>query len=230
MMFALVIAPAFAVAPVLGSVTFSLHADEVDLEGCGDASGFNTFKPTVKWKSFPVEFAFANDGGFEAELIEAFGDWDDITDRAFFVEGTVGSEDVLVDFASIDGAGSILAQATVWWTLRGKAIVRAEVVFDADDDWAKLPLADCSVNGPPFDIAAVASHEFGHVIGLAHIDNPVITMNTYYIGAKGQTLASGDIEGFAALYDEHTDGGGGDDGGGGNGGGGPPRCHPVRGC
>ena len=220
-----IVLPAVAVAPSIASYTWSLHASEIDLEVCGDASGFETFKPTVRWKSFPVEFVIANDGGFRDAMVEALGDWDDITDSVFFVEGTAGSEDVLVDFAPIDGAGRILAQATVWWTLRGKAIVYASVVFDSDDSWAELAL-DCSVSAPPFDIAAVASHEFGHVIGLGHFDNPVITMNTYYVGAKGQTLASGDIEGFAKLYDSHESGGGGDDGGGG----GPPRCHPVRGC
>lgn len=223
MLLAFVALPAVSVAPSIASFTFYTHASEIDLELCGDASGFNTFKPSVKWKSFPVEYMIVNDGGFGAEIREALGDWDDITDRAFFAETAV-DEDVKVDFASIDGPGKILAQATVWWTVRGKAIVYASVIFDADDDWAALAL-DCAVSAPPFDIGAVASHEFGHVIGLAHFDDPAMTMNTFYVGAKGQTLASGDIEGFAKLYDEHGAGGGDD-----NGGGKPKKCHPVFGC
>ena len=217
------LAPAFAISPGLASMTFYTHAGEIDLEVCGDASGFETFKPKVSWKAFPVEFVVVNDGGFGVALREALGDWDDITDRAFFAEGTRGSEDVLIDFAPIDGSGKILAQATVWFTRAGKEIVYASVVFDADDSWAELAL-DCSVSGGMFDIGAVASHEFGHVVGLAHSDSPYLTMNTFYVGSKGQTLASGDIEGFAKLYGEH----GGDEPDEPKGG--PPKCHPVRGC
>ncbi len=69
-------------------------------------------------------------------------------------------------------------------------------------------------------MGAVAVHEIGHVVGLDHNSNSVyLTMYPYYIGAKARTLATGDIEGFGALY-----GGGGGDGGGGNGGGG--TCPP----
>ncbi len=210
--------------PPIGVVMFQTHAGEIDSEACGDVSGFQTFKPSVKWKSFPVDYMIVNDGGFGVAIREALGDWDDITDKAFFAEATV-DEDVKIDFASIDGPGKILAQATVWFTRAGKEIVYASVVFDADDAWAELALS-CSVSAPPFDIGAVASHEFGHVIGLGHFDNPVLTMNTFYVGSKGQTLATGDVDGFAKLYGSHDSGGD----GGGSGGGGPPKCHPVRGC
>ncbi len=230
LLFSLALAPAFAVgAPALASVSFFTHVSEIDIEECGDASEFNLFQFNVKWKSLPVEFAIVNDGGFGTALREALGDWDAITDGDFFGEVAPGSEDVLIDFAPIDGPGGILGVTTVWYFRPPlKEIVRAEVVFDSAEQWAELSL-DCSVSGAPFDIGAVASHEIGHVVGIAHSDNPVLTMNTFYVGSKGQTLASGDIAGFAELYDEHGATGG-DGGGGGNGGGGPPRCHPVRGC
>ncbi len=207
------------------SVSFFTHASEIDIEECGDASEFNLFQFNVKWKSLPVGVAIVNDGGFGTVLREALGDWDDITDGDFFGEVAPGNEDVLMTFAPIDGPGGILGVTTVWYFRPPlKEIVRAEVVFDADDSWADLALS-CSVGGSPFDIGAVASHEIGHVVGIAHSNNPVLTMNTFYVGSKGQTLATGDIAGFAELYGEHGGAPPDDDGKGK-----PPKCHPVRGC
>ena len=219
--------------PTVGIAVFATHAASINSEGCGDATGFQLFQFEVKWKSFPVNFALASDGGFGAALSEAFDDWDDITDQDFFEKVAPGSEDVdvLVSFASIDQEGGILAQTTVWYYRPPlKEIIRAEVVFDADDSWASLPLIPlaCSVSGDDFDVNAVASHEFGHVVGIGHFENQFLTMNPYYIGAKGQTLATGDVDGFAKLYGSHDGDGG---GGGGDGGGGkPPKCHPKKGC
>lgn len=235
------VVPAFVAVPSLGVVVYLTHVGDIDPEGCGDGGGNSLIRGGIKWMVFPVEYRLALGGTvFEQVMRDGFAVWDDLehpsettatAEGSFFVETTDPGEDVLVSFADIDGEGGVLARALVSYTLVGKEIVRAEVEFDSGDAWEahEVGIAECDVGGAPYNINAVAVHEFGHVVGLDHSSkSTVLTMYPFYIGPKGQTLATGDLEGFARLYD----GGGGEEDDGGNGGGGAcppgnpthPRC------
>ncbi len=214
--------PAFVAVPTVGVAVHFTHAvDDVDFENCGDGTGYNTIRGGVKWAAFPVKYRILDGGDFGASIRASFQVWDDqdhpVTD---FFDEVSSDEDVSFTFDSIDGEGSVLGRTTVWFTLgRNKEITRAEIVLDSGEDWDDLPL-DCATGVPPFDVGAVAVHEIGHAVGLDHNSNSVyLTMYPYYIGAKGRTLATGDIGGFGALYGDE---GGDDDGGGGGGGACPP--------
>jgi len=102
----------------------------------------------------------------------AFREWSNVCGLTF--EQT--TQDVLADFLiltkPIDGAGGTLAQHELPYgndvQLRGW--------FDVGDKW--------TVSGPisqaAIDLKAVATHEFGHGIGLGHLKTPGSLMNPIY--------------------------------------------------
>jgi hypothetical protein len=69
----------------------------------------------------------------------------------------------------------------------GQVIIESDITFNNDFTW--------TTNGTNYDTWAVAAHEFGHTLGIAHTDvtsSPLPTMRTPYFGADGQSLESDD--------------------------------------
>jgi hypothetical protein len=111
----------------------------------------------------------------------------------------------LGDKANVVGFGALPKNYlgfTCWWTMNG-------VVFEADMRlnkayyrfYVKKP-SSCSSR---FSIEAVATHEFGHAFGLAHVSetyHPSLTMSTALrpCQASESTLGLGDVRGLSALY------------------------------
>jgi predicted Zn-dependent protease len=91
---------------------------------------------------------------------------------------------------------------TCWWTMSG-------IIFESDMRLNKA-YYHFYVNKPSscsnrYSIEAVATHEFGHAFGLAHVSetyHPSLTMSTVIRScqASESTLGLGDVRGLNALY------------------------------
>ena len=90
---------------------------------------------------------------------------------------------------AFDGPGKVLAHAT--------APTSGIMHFDDDENWS------ASTFGPvpgTIDLASVAAHEFGHIIGLDHSECPNATMTANYFGLGMRTLSVDDVVGSRSLY------------------------------
>jgi hypothetical protein len=179
---------------------------------CGDGSDRNKLL-RVKWSSssFPVKIHF--DGasleglapGATNDARSAFATWDEEEHPAgsFFSE-VVNSADarVRVNAGAIDGAGGTLAVTSYSYNRFTRTFVQANVTFDTAESWSILTPDDCTPGGNTFDVQDVAAHEAGHVVGLGHVSDFRLTMNTY--GYPGVTLhrspGAGDKIGIDKIY------------------------------
>lgn len=93
--------------------------------------------------------------------------------------------------------GDFLAAAFIWDD--GERIREADVFFNLKHRWTVGPSIEpgSTLCGEQFDVQAVATHEFGHVLGLGHVPDSDATMAP--TAAKGelakQTLTPGDVAG-----------------------------------
>lgn len=104
-----------------------------------------------------------------------------------------------VVWASIDGAGGVLATANVCRNVATKEIAGFAVTFDTGESWA----TDGSLVS--FDVENAAAHEFLHVAGLDHTNAPKDgCLTAYRFAGPGETqkrtLGLGDKLGMDALY------------------------------
>jgi hypothetical protein len=104
-----------------------------------------------------------------------------------------------IEWAAIDGPGNILGSTSFCYYTATKEIVGFTVKLDKDEPW--------SIGSTPnaFDVQNIATHEFGHVAGLAHVSAPkavCLTMYPYadYGEIQKRTLGLGDKLGMQALY------------------------------
>jgi hypothetical protein len=84
--------------------------------------------------------------------------------------------------------------------------------FDMNFNEQKYTFVDGQPGGgSQVDLQSVATHEFGHAVGLDHSNQSSATMYASYDNGTGQrTLASDDENGVCALYPSGKTGGGGD--------------------
>ena len=106
-----------------------------------------------------------------------------------------------VSWESIDGPRNTLGIAFVCREPSTKEITGFRVVFDTDEPWA----VGNGIGANYISVGNVATHEFGHVAGLNHVNSPkggCLTMYTFSGGGKTQkmTLGIGDKLGLDALY------------------------------
>lgn len=104
-----------------------------------------------------------------------------------------------VAWAPIDGPGGILGETRPCYYVGSKELAGFQITLDSDDSW--------DTNGSPsvFDVGDVATHEFGHAVGMGHVSAPrdgCLTMFKYVIEGEIQkrTLGLGDKLGLAKLY------------------------------
>lgn len=104
-----------------------------------------------------------------------------------------------VTWVAIDGPGGVLGGASPCYFVNTKEIVGFEIILDSGDSWGTNGAATV------IDVANVATHEFGHVVGLGHVGAPrdgCLTMFKATTDGEIQkrTLGWGDKLGLAFLY------------------------------
>jgi len=105
-----------------------------------------------------------------------------------------------IDFGTLDYPNAI-AITSIWYSRRTKAILEYDIRFNTAFYW--------STNGAPdkMDIQNIATHEFGHAVGLDDIYNSSyseVTMYGYadYGQTNKQILDTPDITGLQKMYGE----------------------------
>jgi len=104
-----------------------------------------------------------------------------------------------ITFGDYPTAG-VIAVTTVWYNPATKAIVEFDIMFDTDWTWG-----DATVDATKMDLENIATHEFGHSVGLADVYDSAcsaVTMYGYsnYGEAQKRTLELPDITGLQKLY------------------------------
>uniref|UniRef100_G3Q370 Peptidase metallopeptidase domain-containing protein n=1 Tax=Gasterosteus aculeatus aculeatus TaxID=481459 RepID=G3Q370_GASAC len=147
---------------------------------------------TYKIVRFPWQMS---EGKVRHILQEAFGVWGAVTPLTF-KEVNTERADIIIDFnrywhgdsLPFDGPGGILAHAFFPRTQR-----EGEVHFDYDENWTVG-----NITGT--DLAQVATHEFGHVLGLQHSLEPDAVMCPFYSDSYPLQLSEDDKRGIQYLY------------------------------
>ena len=87
----------------------------------------------------------------------------------------------------LDGPGGVGAYA-------GPSLTDATIHFDGEECWGVGSISDC------MDLQTAATHEIGHLLGLAQ--SQVIDANMYAYTSEGQVkpLTQDDIDGIRAKY------------------------------
>lgn len=123
--------------------------------------------------------------------------------RITFQEASTDSSDILIDFNKsyhedgypFDGPGGTLAHAF----FPGEHHISGDTHFDDDETWTYNSAEDQGT-----DLFAVAVHEFGHALGLAHSSAEDSIMKPYYQGPVGDPikyqLPPDDVYGIEQLY------------------------------
>jgi hypothetical protein len=97
-----------------------------------------------------------------------------------------------------DTGGSVIAET--YWYSSGTTLVDADIVFHEADHVFTTASNGCS--GSQYYVENTGTHEFGHVLGMAHTTVTTATMYPYsdYCETIRETLDPDDIAGIQSLY------------------------------
>ena len=175
----------------------------------------------AKWTNLPIDYVIDPDNSYG--LTEEFvanamvlgaEEWDSYTNADLFGGYTIdynsswdgsapdGRNELLFGDYQQDG---VIAVTVIWGYFKGKpsnrGIVEFDILFDNDFTWGD------SLNGSStvMDLQNIATHEFGHGVGLADLYDTVCVEETMYGYSnygdiEKRTLNAGDIEGIQQLY------------------------------
>jgi hypothetical protein len=95
------------------------------------------------------------------------------------------------------------ATTAVWYDTNTGELLGADMLFNATmGPFGECAESGCTSPGPRVDLRNVATHEFGHFLGLAHSDVEDATMycNAPLNELSKRTLAADDLAGLCAIY------------------------------
>lgn len=139
------------------------------------------------WNSSPASFVFSHSGATPAGTGACSG----------------GGLDGLNTVGWRGQSGTVLAVTCTWFTTSTQpfTVVEFDMEFDPRWEWS---------TGTPmqFDVQSVATHEFGHALGLGHSQlGSAVMYATYAQGADKRALTQDDIDGAVAIYGTGSGGG-----------------------
>ncbi|KAL2095335.1 hypothetical protein ACEWY4_010054 [Coilia grayii] len=168
---------------------------------CG-LSDAEEFGPLMRWTNHNLTYSIEGSipkmrpRHVRKAFREAWKVWAEVTPLQFRRRAR-READIIVSFnrrdhgdgASFDGSGGILAHAFQ----PGKGI-GGDVHFDAEEDW--------TVNSKGYNLFAVATHEFGHTLGLPHSSDPGAVMYPSYnfVTHTDFLLSDQDVRDIQKLY------------------------------
>ncbi len=192
-----------------GEVVLSPDAEQVERAFVVEpykwgGGGYGSPGGTVTWSM--VEFNFSNrwdfdfnlDGiGFDAAALirQAFAEWAGVADISFVQVADGADVDIRFGMESIDGQFNDVGTALTNYI--GQSIDFVDIYFDTAEAWTEYSGAGSNVS-----FYAVALHEIGHALGMAHEDDVAAVMNATQ-GSFGFTINSlqgDDIAGIQAIY------------------------------
>ncbi|KAJ1113507.1 hypothetical protein NDU88_001749 [Pleurodeles waltl] len=170
--------------------------------GVPDVAEYNLFPRNLRWPTVNLTYRLVNytpdlpHAVVELAMQEAFKVWADVTNLEF-IQIESGVADIMISFGSLehgdffpfDGPSGILAHA-----FPPGQYIGGDAHFDEDETWTNTTTG--------YNLFAVAAHEFGHVLGLDHSNNPEALMYPVYSfsGSTDFSLSDDDVEGIQALY------------------------------
>ena len=160
------------------------------------------YKLASKWGKTKLTYTFLSQSSdlpktqLDAALANAKSRWEDVADLTLTLVPKSPSDITVSFFAKMDhgpgfndfdGPSNVLA-----W---GHYPENGRLYFDEDETWSEaLPIPSGSI-----DLQTVATHEFGHVLGLDHSNDTTAVMYAYYTGARRE-LSADDIDGIRKHY------------------------------
>jgi hypothetical protein len=167
----------------------------VDSKSIIPTTGAENYELSAPWPHTDLTYVVLNTlEGFDPEEVrqvirDSFQAWANETPLTF-TEVNDDRADIVIEFAPIDGPSQVLGQACP-----PSSPCAGSVQFDSNEYWIlREPqyMTDISLLG-------VATHEFGHVIGLLHSDDASALMYPQY-SPYNITPGDDDIRGVQRLY------------------------------
>ncbi len=208
----------------LEKVTFIHYKRDFDKNGKIDFAATNDTTTTssapcyklvgIKWPSLPVSYIInpSNSEGLSSKFVtyaisKSAETWDAATARELFYNtysidysakfGVQNYKNVIA-FGNYSN-NNIIAVTTVWYTKTAKQIVEFDMLFNSYYNWG-----NATSNSNLMDLQNIATHEFGHSIGLSDLYNTCTSETMYGYSKAGETkkrtLNPGDIAGLRSIY------------------------------